>query len=186
MDRGATASGSSGGSYGSSSAGEMSSGGSSSSSGASQSSGGPSGQSGSPSDPMSSGPPTPVMNFSNPQQRSKSVAQNRGKNWALPTSSSSSIPLTRPIRIECYTDRLVLLPDNRDQQAQVIPLGDRTDAAVDQLVSAVRGYTKTWGMAGRSMYWKPQLVLEVKPSADSRAADLQALLADSGLDVTRR
>jgi hypothetical protein len=120
-------------------------------------------------------------------QQPNPLTFDRGKNWALPTGgSSASIPLTRPIRIECYPDRLVLLPDTRDQQPQVIPLPDRTDAAVDQLVTAVRGYTKTWGMAGRSMYWKPQLVLEVKPSAERRAADLQALLANSGLDITRR
>ncbi len=96
------------------------------------------------------------------------------------------MPIQRPIRIECYTDRLVLLPDSREVQAQVIPLSERTDQSVDQLVSAVRTYTKSWGMAGRSMYWKPQLLLEVKPNADARASDLQTLLADSGLDVKRK
>jgi len=122
------------------------------------------------------------------QQRSssRSLADKRGKNWALPTSNTASIGVQRPIRIECWTDRLVLLPDTRDLQPEVIPLGERTDQAVDQLVGAVRTYTKTWGMAGRGMYWKPQLVLQVYPNADGRANDLQTLLAESGWDVKRR
>ena len=110
----------------------------------------------------------------------------RGKDWALPNMHNASVPVERSIRVECWADRLVLLPDTRDQQAQVIPLGDRTEDAVDQLVSAVRGYTKTWGMAGRGMYWKPQLVLNVNPSAENRANDLQTILADSGWNVKRR
>jgi hypothetical protein len=129
------------------------------------------------------------LDQSNQQQSSsssRSMARNRGKNWALPTSHTSSIPIDRPIRVECWSDRLVLVPDTRDQQPQVIPLGQRTEDAVDQLVGAVRTYTKSWGIAGRSMYWKPQLVLNVNPNAEARAADLQTLLGDSGWDVKRR
>ncbi len=169
---------------GSSASGSMSPSGSMSSSGATSS------QGSSASSSMSMGTPTPSLNYQqnvqNQRDASRSLAKNRGRNWALPNGSASSLPIQRPIRIECYTDRLVLLPDSRDQQAEVIPLADRTDESVDQLVSAVRNYTKSWGMAGRSMYWKPQLLLEVKPNAESRASDLQTLLADSGLDVKRK
>jgi hypothetical protein len=112
--------------------------------------------------------------------------QVRGHNWALPNMHNASMGVQRPIRVECYADRLILLPDTHDQEAQTIPLGERTDDAVDQLMAAVRTYTKSWGMAGRGMYWKPQLVLNVNPNAESRAADLQAILADSGWDVKRR
>ncbi|HZZ29790.1 MAG TPA: hypothetical protein VFE46_17475 [Pirellulales bacterium] len=117
---------------------------------------------------------------------SHSMAKNRGRNWALPTSHVSSVPIQRPIRVECWPDRLVLVPDTRDLQPQVIPLGARTEDAVEPLVGAVRTYTKSWGIAGRSMYWKPQLVLNVNPNAEARAADLQTLLADSGWDVRRK
>ena len=74
------------------------------------------------------------------QQRSnsRSLADKRGKNWALPTSNTASIGVQRPIRIECWTDRLVLIPDTRDLQPEVIPLSERTDQSVDQLVGAVR------------------------------------------------
>ncbi len=79
-----------------------------------------------------------------------------------------------------------MLPDDSQQPPQTIPFSERTDDAVDQLVSAVRVHTQGWGLAGRGMYWKPQLVLEVKSDAESRASDLQTMLADSGLDVKRK
>lgn len=137
---------------------------------------------------MSSGMPSPSLNFNaNQQQRnSRKLANERGRNWAVQNNTVASVPITRPIRIECYNDRLILVPDARDQQPQVIPMTNRTDEAVDQLVAAVRVHTQGWGLAGRSMYWKPQLMLDVKPKAESRAADLQVLLADSGLDVKRK
>jgi hypothetical protein len=117
---------------------------------------------------------------------SHSMSRNRGRNWALPTSHTASVPVQRPIRVECWSDRLVLVPDTSDQQSQVIPLGERTEDAVDHLVGAVRTYTKSWGIAGRGMYWKPQLVLNVNPNGETRAADLQTLLSDSGWDVKRK
>src|SRR5262249_10299639 len=177
-------------------------GGDSSSSGGSASQlGGASGQ----TNPMASGMPSGSFDMAQqqiPQQydprldqqqsqasqrsSSHSTAQVRGHNWALPNMHNASMGVQRPIRVECYADRLILLPDTHDQEAQTIPLGERTDDAVDQLVAAVRTYTKSWGMAGRGMYWKPQLVLNVNPNAESRAADLQAILADSGWDVKRR
>ena len=117
---------------------------------------------------------------------SHSMSRSRGKNWALPTTHTSSVPVQRPIRVECWNDRLVLVPDTSDQQPQVIPLGQRTEDSLDPLVGAVRTYTKSWGIAGRGMYWRPQLVLNVNPNAEQRAADLQALLADSGWDVKKK
>ena len=43
-----------------------------------------------------------------------------------------------------------------------------------------------WGIAGRGLYWRPQLILQVGHSGEGRYADLDALLADSGFDVKRR
>lgn len=137
---------------------------------------------------MPPGMPSLNMQPHQPQPTSSEhpIADTRGRNWALPDREASSLPITRPIRIECMVDRLVLVPDVRDQQAQVIKLGSRTSESVDELLSAVRTHMRTWGIAGQGMYWKPQLILKVDPAADGRAADLQALLADSGLDVKRK
>jgi hypothetical protein len=83
-------------------------------------------------------------------------------------------------------DRLVVRgenPSGRDQR--VIPLGADTLDAVDELVAVVAERVETWGMAGRGMYWRPLLVMEVAPGGEARFAELQALLADSGLDIRR-
>jgi hypothetical protein len=114
------------------------------------------------------------------------MADMRGRNWALPTDSQASVPLTRPIRLECWPDRIVVMSDSRDQQPQVVPLTPRTEESIDHLVAAVRSHTKNWGIAGHGMYWKPQLLLQVNPNGEARAQDLQALLANSGLDVKRK
>ena len=39
------------------------------------------------------------------------------------------------------------------------------------------------GSAGRGIYWRPQLAVDVAPGAEGRYSDLKTLLADSGLDV---
>lgn len=149
------------------------------------------GQSSGGGDPsMSSGMPTPSLeyNANQPTQRtaSRSMADMRGRNWALPTDSQASIPITRPIRLECWPDRIVVMSDSRDQQPQVIPLNERTEESIDKVVGAVREHSKRWGIAGSGMYWRPQLVLQVNPNGAARADDLQVLLANSGLDVKRK
>lgn len=139
---------------------------------------------------MSSGMPTPSLEYNANQSTgrtaSHSMADMRGRNWALPSDGRASIPITRPIRLECWPDRIVVMSDSRDQQPQVIQLASRTEESIDRVVAAVREHSKRWGIAGRGMYWKPQLVLQVNPNGDSRADDLQVLLANSGLDVKRK
>ena len=48
------------------------------------------------------------------------------------------------------------------------------------------GVLKAWGIAGRGMYWRPVLLIEVTPDAEFRYAELKALLDNSGLIVQRR
>ncbi|MFM9058029.1 MAG: hypothetical protein ACKOSQ_02690, partial [Planctomycetaceae bacterium] len=40
-------------------------------------------------------------------------------------------------------------------------------------------------LAGERMYWRPELVLSETDDGGSRRADLERLLADSGLDTRR-
>ncbi len=118
--------------------------------------------------------------------RKPSLAATRGKNWGLGASARSSIPVTRPIQILCEGDRLVLAGERRGDPAHSVPLPYRTEDGVDPLVDHIQQRIKTWGLAGRGMYWRPELVLEVGPSGEGRFADLEALLADSGFDVRRK
>ena len=45
---------------------------------------------------------------------------------------------------------------------------------------------KGWGTAGKNLYWRPTLLMEVKPGAADRYAELKSLLENSGLDIKER
>lgn len=114
------------------------------------------------------------------------LAETRGTNWGLPDATNGSVPITRPIRIDLFPDRLIIVPEQGVSQSKIIPLGDQTAAAIDGAVSAVWDLMESWGIAGRGMYWRPVLSVYVAPNAISRYHDLATLLEGSGLDVQRR
>lgn len=131
-------------------------------------------------------PPKPKPDDDDPAKKPKSLAEKRGRNWSLPGSAKLSVPVSRPIHIECRGDQLVILPDHGNPEPQAISLAPRTEDSVDKLVAGVWAHTKGWGIAGRQMYWRPVLVLELGPSGEGRFSELQALMANSGLEVTRK
>ncbi len=108
----------------------------------------------------------------------------RGRNWALPAATDNAIPITRPIIVDCYTDRLLIAPG--DPLQKEIPLGPKTLDSLDELVGAVWEHIESWGIAGRAMYWRPVLSVRVAPGAEHRFQDLQRLLENSGLLIERR
>ena len=123
------------------------------------------------------------------QQHSRklaSIASFRGRDWGLPDAGAGMTPVTRPIAVECHTDRLVILPEDRGQAPRVTRLDEDARANIDEFVSNVWRHMKGWGIAGRGLYWRPTLLVSVGPGAADRVAELEALLADSGLDVRLR
>ena len=53
----------------------------------------------------------------------ESMALSKGANWALPNVAAGSTGITRPIAVECYSDRLVILPDRGGVgRPRVIPI----------------------------------------------------------------
>ncbi len=130
-------------------------------------------------------PPQPEAK-ERPDGKSKRLADSRGDNWGLPNAARGSVGITRPIRVRCSSNRLELLPDDAEEDRKAIPLGERTEDSVDDFVSAVWEHMKTWGIAGRGMYWRPILRIEVTPDAEFRYAELKALLDNSGLIVERK
>lgn len=120
------------------------------------------------------------------QNLPQSMAATRGSGWGLSQSSSRAIGASRPILVQCYANRLVIVPEARGEKPREIMLGARTQDSMDELVSGVWDHTKSWGTAGRGVFWKPTLVLDVAPGADVRFQEIQALLDGSGLDVERR
>ena len=121
-----------------------------------------------------------------PKDKPRSLADTRGANWGLSPAARSSNPITRPIHIVCEGDKLLIRPDRPDAAPVSIPLQKRTADSVDPLVAAVQARIADWGIAGRGLYWRPQLIVEVGNSGEARYADIESLLADSGFDVKRR
>lgn len=113
----------------------------------------------------------------------RSLAESRGRDWGLPDATRGSIGITRAIRVDCHQDRLVVAPDAGAGRAKTIPLGDRTAASVDALISTVWEHMDSWGIAGKGMYWRPVLNVHVAPNGEARFDELKVLLDGSGLDV---
>ena len=116
----------------------------------------------------------------------KSLTAKRGKGWGLRDAASGSVGIRRPIRIECHVDRIVVLSDRGPRDNKVVPLGPRVESSVDTLISAVWEQMEAWGIAGRSMYWRPVLKVSVAPGGERRFAELATLLEGSGLLVERK
>lgn len=116
----------------------------------------------------------------------KSLAEKRGRDWGLRDAASGSVPNTRPIRVECCPDRLVIVPDDPRGSPKVIPLADRTEVSIDKFMAAVWEHMDSWGIAGRGMYWRPILSVRVAPGAEQRFEEFNTLLEGSGLTVRRR
>ncbi|MEX2027185.1 MAG: hypothetical protein WEH44_07785, partial [Pirellulaceae bacterium] len=114
--------------------------------------------------------------------------QRRGSNWGLPGSAGRTFGVTRPIRVICLADRVVLLSDRRDApRPQEITLSEKMTAAeVDLLVTSIHKQMESWGLAAENGYWKPVLLVEVVGDAESRLAELQAALEGSGIEVNRK
>jgi len=121
-----------------------------------------------------------------PKHKEKSLADKRGRDWAVPDASPAATPLVHPIRIECHADRLVLVAQRGLAGGRSVALGPQTRDTVDELVSAIWSYTEGWGMAGNGMYWRPVLHVYVYPGAKHRYDDLENLLRDSGLLIERK
>jgi hypothetical protein len=129
-------------------------------------------------------PPEPVVQVKD--KKKGSPEKYRAQDWGLRETAHGAVPITRPVVIDCRRSELVLLPDNGRTGKPVPVMVNGTDSSIDDLVSAVWDRMNQWGMAGRGMYWRPVLHVRVAPDGEQRFADLQVLLANSGLDVVRK
>jgi hypothetical protein len=118
---------------------------------------------------------------------SVNLSATRGSNWALPQKSVGATGITRPIRLACYANHLVLLPEDRGREKpeRLVIKGD-LGGEIDQLVAKIWQRMESWGIAGPGMYWKPVLVVQVPRTGEQRYAELSRLLKDSGIVVKRK
>lgn len=110
----------------------------------------------------------------------ESLAKTRGDNWALPSRSAGAVPYVRPLRVICFSDRLIIKGSAKDS---VVSMQGATKAAVEEFVNEIWSQIESWGIAGRNSYWKPQLRITVMPGSHFRFQELRRLLADSGILV---
>jgi len=112
-------------------------------------------------------------------QSALSVANQRGSNWALPAKTAGATGYVRPIRLFCGADYLEL--KSGGVVGREIPMAGGTADAIDPLVEQIWGQIKSWGVAGKNGYWKPQLRVTVLPGGETRFSELNGLLYNSGL-----
>jgi hypothetical protein len=115
----------------------------------------------------------------------KSLAEKRGEDWALRKASNRAVAVTRPIRIDCYADRMVLAQGTGDRKIIAINPAN-PEKSIDKFMAAVWEHMDSWGMAGKGMYWKPILNVYVTPGAESQFEDMETLLQGSGLTIERK
>ena len=112
-------------------------------------------------------------------QSTLSIANQRGSNWALPARTMGATGYVRPLRLYCGADYLQLKSGGVTGK-QISMAGDTADA-IDPLVEQIWGQIKSWGVAGKNGYWKPQLRVTVLPGGEIRFSELNGLLYNSGL-----
>jgi len=139
----------------------------------------------------SSGSTGPKPAFASSNTRPKGSGRTGGSktaNWGLPDAKNQLTGITRPIRISCQPDKLVILPDKGEvRQPTVIPISpEMSPAELEKFVSGIQKNIRSWGLAVAGGYWKPELNVEVAPNAETRFTELQTALQGSGFDIKRK
>jgi hypothetical protein len=130
-------------------------------------------------------PKKPDEDDKKPGKKPKPIDR-RIENWGLRNAGENGLAITRPIHVNLYPDRLVLVPETGVGQERTIPIPAGTAKSIDPLVTAVWEQMDTWGMAGKNMYWRPLLSIYIAPGAERRFQDLDRLLQGSGLIVQKK
>lgn len=101
--------------------------------------------------------------------------------------SHSLVSITRPIKLDCYADKLVLAGDDGDPaNNKEIPLGGFVQDSVGRLENEIHERIGSWGMAGRGMQWHPIVVVNVAPEAAERYPAIERMLKADGLEVRNK
>ncbi len=120
------------------------------------------------------------------KQNADAVAKRRGRNWAWNAGPARQTAVVRHIRVQCYEDRWVVMPDmGTKDKPQTVMLDVSLQTSAEQLAKIVTDRMDRWGYALADGYWKPILQVEVAPRSDFRYAQLVKLLDGSGLEVQR-
>ena len=95
--------------------------------------------------------------------------------------------IVRAIRVQCYRDRLVLLPSRGEATTEVFSVadGDITRATLE-LATSIRDRIDRWGAAIPGGRWQPRLDVEVMSDGETRYHQVRTLMNGSGVEVQGR
>ena len=112
-----------------------------------------------------------------------------GKDWGLPSSlmSSRGTEMLRMIRVECYSDRFVLLPERGVGTNTTFSFADGDiDRATLELATAARDRAAGWGAAMQGARWQPVLDVAVVRGGEASYQELLRLMEGSGVVIPAR
>lgn len=138
-------------------------------------------------------PNTPIPNNLNVNvsrraaEMARPLAMARGANWAWDRPQRTQTAVIRSIRVRCYNDRWVILPEKGSNRTPETILFEGTPVErAELLAKAVRRRVEGWGVALAGGHWTPVLHVDVASDADWRFDQLQRLMEGSGIDVQRK
>jgi hypothetical protein len=126
------------------------------------------------------------IDLSRQPEQARPVAARRGRDWAWSDGPRTQTPIVRPIYLQCYDDRWVVMPENRTSDKLVIPFEGTPEERASKLAEVVQARVQEWGFALAGGYWKPELVVDVSPDATWRYNQLLHLFEGSGLEIRQR
>lgn len=131
---------------------------------------------------------SPSVDLSQRKKHSKedadAVAKRKGRNWAWSAGPARETAVVRAIRIVCYEDRWIVLPDQAGKdKPQTIMLDVSLQTCAEELAKVIAVRVDRWGFALASGYWKPILQVEVAQGGERRLEQLKRLLDGSGLEI---
>ena len=134
----------------------------------------------------STSPRTPSLNFSAGQSRS--IAESRGKNWAIQGRQRGNVPIRRTIQVVVRKNYMAVLPSRHSSGIQAnrgveIALNKSDQVIADDLTQALQERVKEWGYAGSGLYWRPVLEVHLGPDALHSIGHFEQLLQDSGVEL---
>ncbi len=120
----------------------------------------------------------------------RTIAKSRGIDWSFRDQNPDAVPIRRTIQVVVRADRLAILPDavqstDSASGGKEIPLSSSTADSLEEFSNAIRTHVKSWGIAGKGLYWRPVLELNVGPDGQQRAMEFARLMKNSGLELRR-
>ena len=118
------------------------------------------------------------------KEAAEAVAKRKGRNWAWSAGPARDTAIVRTIRIACYEDRWVVLPEQAGKdKPHTVMLDVALQSSAEELAKVIAERVDRWGFALSGGYWKPVLEVEVADGGQLRFDQLRRLLDGSGLDI---